>query len=76
METNKYPIAEYEDFMKLEEIMEGYCELHHQPYDIKCVDGQWVCECQKCRAEGLLDTFTDTKTTMLPEEEWITNSHT
>jgi len=44
--------------------MEGYCERHHQPWDIKCVSGRWVCECPKCRAEGLLDTFYDTKITM------------
>lgn len=49
--------------------MEGYCERHHQPWDIKCVSGQWVCECPKCRAEGLLDTFYDTKTTMWIHQE-------
>ena len=54
--------------------MEGYCEKHHQPWDIKCVNGQWVCECPKCRAEGLLDTYYDCKTTMLKEKEWkVTN---
>ena len=47
--------------------MDGYCERHHQPWDIKCVNGQWVCECPKCRVEGLLDTFVDIKTETLPE---------
>ena len=56
--------------------MDGYCERHHQPWDIKCVNGQWVCECPKCRAEGLLDTFVDTKTETLPEKEWTANNHT
>ena len=49
----------------------GYCEKHHQPWDIKCVNGQWVCECPKCRAEGLLDTYTDNKTTPLPKEQQL-----
>ncbi len=62
--------------LKLEDIMDGYCERHHQPWDIKCVNGQWICECPKCMAEGLLDTFVDIKTELLPEEEWTTNSHT
>ena len=56
--------------------MEGYCEKHHQPWDIKCVNGQWVCECPKCRTEGLLDTYYDCKTTMLKETEWMANNHT
>ena len=54
--------------------MDGYCERHHQPWDIKCVNGQWVCECPKCRAEGLLDTFCDYKTIMQKEEEWTVNN--
>ena len=61
---------------KLEVNMDGYCERHHQPWDIKCVNGQWVCECPKCRAEGLLDTFVDIKTETLPEKEWTANNHT
>ena len=49
----------------------GYCEKHNQPWDIKCVNGQWVCECPKCRAEGLLDTYVDNKTTPLPKEQQL-----
>lgn len=49
----------------------GYCEKHNQPWDIKCVNGQWVCECPKCRAEGLLDTYVDNKTTPFPKEQQI-----
>ena len=55
--------------------MDGYCERHHQPWDIKYVYNKWVCECPKCRAEGLLDTFCDYKTTMQKEEEWTVNNH-
>lgn len=50
--------------------MDGYCERHHQPFDIKCVNGQWVCECPKCRLEGLYDTFYDNKTTIKIQQEW------
>ena len=57
-------------------MMVRYCEKHHRPYLIKWVGGEWVCECPDCRAEGLLDTYTDNKTTLLPENEWATNSHT
>ena len=49
----------------------GYCEKHNQPWDIKCVNGQWVCECPKCRAEGLLDTYVGNKTTPLPKEQQL-----
>lgn len=56
--------------------MDGYCERHNQPWDIKCVNGGWVCECPKCRAEGLLDTFYDNKTTMKKQQEWMVNNHT
>ena len=44
-------------------VIPGYCEKHHQPWVIKCENGQWVAECPKCRAEGLLDTYVDNKTT-------------
>ena len=57
-------------------MMVGYCEKHHRPYLIKWISGEWVFECPDCRAEGLLDTYTDNKTTLLPESEWTTNSHT
>jgi len=56
--------------------MYGYCEKHNEPYEIKPNHGSWVCECPKCRAEGLLDIYTGNKTTLLPENEWTTNSHT
>ena len=54
----------------------GYCERHQCPYEIKRVPGSWIFECPKCREEGWLDTYADNKTTMLPESEWTTNSHT
>lgn len=56
--------------------MDGYCERHHQPWDIKCINGQWVCECPKCRAEGLLDTYVDTKVVQLSKEQWTANNRT
>lgn len=55
--------------------MEGYCERHHQPWDIKWVSGRWVCECPKCHAEGLLDIFYDTKTTMRIQQEIVASNH-
>ena len=55
--------------------MDGYCEKHQQPWDIKCISGTWICECPKCRAEGLLDTFLDNKTTMRTEKEWTVSNH-
>ena len=56
--------------------MEGYCERHHQPLEIKCVGGQWVYECSKCRAEGLLDLIYDTKVTTKSENELKPNYDT
>lgn len=56
--------------------MNGYCEKHQQPWDIKCLNGQWMCECPKCRAEGLLDTFYDNKTTLNIQKEWTVNNQT
>ena len=48
----------------------GYCEKHNQPWDIKCVNGQWICECPKCRADGVYDTYVTNCMEMLPEERW------
>jgi len=56
--------------------LNGYCERHNQPWDIKWVNGSLVWECPKCRAEGLLDTFYDNKTTMKKPQEWTVNNHT
>ena len=56
--------------------MEGYCEKHHCSWEIKYINHQWIYECPACRAEGLLDTYYDYKTTMLKEKEWTVNNHT
>lgn len=54
--------------------MEGYCELHHQPWDIRCINRQWVCECPKCRAEGRYDTYVSTSATMYPPDRWTSSN--
>ena len=54
----------------------GYCEKHNEPYGIKPNHGSWVCECPKCRAEGLLDVYTSNKTEMLPVEKWTVCNYT
>ena len=56
--------------------MDGYCEKHHRPWDIKYVWNQWVCECPMCREEGLLDTFYDTKTTTEIMKTMTASNHT
>ena len=55
--------------------MYGYCEKHNEPYEIKPNHGSWVCECPKCRAEGLLDVYTSNKTKMLPKEYWTVSNY-
>jgi len=54
--------------------LDGYCERHHQRYDVNCINGQWVWECAKCRNEGLLDIFYDNKTTVKLQQDWAINN--
>ena len=56
--------------------MDGYCELHKRPWDIKFSNGQWTCECPMCRRQGVYDTCYDVKTTMKKQQEWTVNDHT
>ena len=56
--------------------MDGYCELHKRPWDIKFSNGQWAWECPMCRKQGVYDTYYDVKTTMKKQQEWTVNDHT
>ena len=53
--------------------MKGYCERHNQPWEIKCVGGQWNYECSKCRAEGFLDLIYDNKVTAKSKHDFTPN---
>ena len=59
-----------------EKVMDGYCEKHKCAYEIKPSPAGWVCECPKCRAEGLLDTITTDHTEIKPQSEWTVSNKT
>ena len=56
--------------------MDGYCEKHRRPYEIRRIPGSWIFECPQCRAEGAYNTYATTQTEMTPIDNWTASNKT